>query len=278
MKKTRFFTLALLSAAVIFTSSCSDDEDVAPLSPSLSVTETNTGSTGGAVEIEKNQPLEFAWESRKGDNNIKTFSLSISGVYSTTELETYKGNDLPYSVGGSDKSIYVDTISFPSAGLNLGTTNYTFTSTDGTNSKSVSFNVTVVASTAETTPLTEATSFEWKRVGGADGIGLGQFGLKWTNNTTSSAVVAIAGTTKMYSLSSAAWTTLVTQEDLALAISAATSIDKYQGVSVTQDDTYNDVLAVTHDGTNYLLHITNGLVQTTGGSGTTVTIGGKYKK
>lgn len=276
MKKTKFFTLALLSAAVIFTSSCSDDED-APLSPSLTVTETNTGKTGGAVEIEQGQPLEFAWETRKGDNNIKTFSLSMSGVYSTNNYETYQGKTLPYSVSGGDKSIYRDTISFPSAGLNLGSTNYTFTSTDGTNPKSVSFNVTVVASVTNT-PLSDAQNFEWKRVAGSDGTGLAQFGLKWTNNTSTNAIVAISGNTTMYKLPSASWTTLVTKEDLAVAMSAASSISKYEEVSVTAPTkSYDDVLAVSHDGTNYLIHVTNSVVET-GGSGTTVTIGGKYKK
>ena len=275
MKKTRFFTLALLSAAVIFTSSCKDDED-APLAPTLSVTETHTNKTGGAVEIEQGDALEFAWESRKGDNNIKTFSMSMSGNNISTNKTTYRLKELPYTVTGGDKSIYVDTISFQSAGLNLGSTNYTFTSSDGTNSKSVSFNVTVVPGTGETTQLTDATSFEWKRVGGNDGTGLAMFGLKWTNNTTTKAIVAVNGAT-MYSLPASAWTSILTQEGLALAISAATSITKYEGVSVTQDGTYDDVLAVAFNGTNYLLHITNGVVQT-GGAGTTVTIGGKYKK
>src|SRR5690554_123632 len=200
MKQTRFLTLALLSTAVIFTSSCADDED-SVLAPSLSVTETHTGSTGGAVEIEQGQSLEFAWESRKGDNNIKTFSLSQSGANVSTDVETYNGNDLPYSVSGSDRSIYVDTIAFPSGGLNLGSTNYTFTSTDGTHSKSVSFNVTVVAATPETTPLSSATSFEWKRVGGNPGVGLDMFGLKWTENSGGNAIVAVNGAV-MYQLES----------------------------------------------------------------------------
>ena len=103
--------MALLSAAVIFTTSCSDDD--APLGPSLSVVETHTNKTGGDIEIELGDQLEFAWETRKGDNNIKTFSLNISGTHSTNNMETYKGNDLssPYSVTGNNRHTYVDTIS-----------------------------------------------------------------------------------------------------------------------------------------------------------------------
>ena len=274
MKKTKLFTLALLSAAVVFTSSCSDDD--APLGPSLSITETTTGSKGGSVEIVQGQALEFAWESRKGDNNIKTFSLSQSGVNLTTSVETYKGNTLPYSVTGGDRHTYVDTIVFPSAGLNLGSTNYTFTVTDGTNPKAVSFNVTVVAPTAGTTPLTDATGFEWKRIAGGQGQGLSAFGLKWTSNTGGKAIVAIDGSV-MYKLPSSAWNTLVTQEDLAAAMSAATAIEKYDGVSTDASATYNDVLAVSYNGSNYLIHIASSNV-TTGTEGTTIKIAGHYKK
>ncbi len=275
MKKTRFFTLALLSAAVIFTSSCKDDED-APLAPTLSVTETHTNKTGGAVEIAQGDALEFAWESRKGDNNIKTFSMSMSGNNISTNKTTYRLKELPYTVTGGDKSIYVDTISFQSAGLNLGSTNYTFTSSDGTNSKSVSFNVTVVESTAETTPLAAPVNFEWKRVGGADGQNLSQFGLKWTSNTGGKAIVAVNGAV-MYQLANTTWTSLVTKEDLASAMSAATSISKYDGVNTNAGTTYNDVLAVSYNGVNYLIHITNSDVQTNT-AGTTITIAGQYKK
>lgn len=274
MKKTKFFTLALLSAAVVFTTSCSDDDD-APLAPSLSITETTTGTSGGSVEIEEGQELEFAWESRKGDNNIKTFSLSISGSYSTTDLETYGEHQLPYSVSGGDRHTYVDTIAFPSAGLNLGSTNYTFTVSDGTNSKSVSYNVTVVTPEAETTPLSEAESFEWKRVGGNDGQGLSAFGLKWTDNLGGKAIVAIDGSV-MYNLPSASWTSLETQEDLAAAMSAATSIQKYEGVSTDASANYDDVLAVSYNDTNYLIHVTSSDVST-GAEGTTIKIYGEYK-
>lgn len=277
MKKTRFFTLTLLSIAVIFASSCSKDDEDTPLAPSLTVTETHTGATGGDIEITLGDQLEFAWESRKGDNNIKTFTLSMSGIYSTTDLTTYNGNELPYTVKSGDKSIYVDTISFPSAGLNLGATNYTFTSSDGEFSKSVSFKVTVVAPTVGTTDLTEAQSFEWKR-GPAGTFGLSQFGLKWTSNTSQNAIIAVDGSTTMYKLTGELWTSMATQEELASIIAYSNPITKYEGVNVEDATrTYDDVLAVHHDGTNYLIHITNSLVEVAG-IDVTVTIGGKYKK
>lgn len=276
MKKRRFFTLAMLSAAVIFATSCSKDDDDTPLAPSLTVTEINSGATGGSIEIEQGQSLIFAWESRKGDNNIKTFSISQSGSNVMNPInKTYNDHSIPYEVKSGDRSIYRDTIAFPNAGLNLGTTNYTFTSTDGTNSKSVSFNVTVVEATGETSPLSSAQDFSWERTGGGTGTGLSQFGLKWTNNTSSHAVVAVDGAT-MYKLNSSAWQNITTHEDLSDAISTATSITKYEGVSVTASNTYDDVLAVTYNNAMYLIHITKGTVSTSG-QGTNVTISGEYK-
>lgn len=275
MKKRRFFTLAMLSVAIIFATSCSKDDDT-PLAPSLTVTEITTGSTGGSIEIEQGQTLIFAWESRKGDNNIKTFSISQSGANVMNPLnDTYNDHTIPYDVKGSDRSIYRDTIAFPNASLNLGTTNYTFTSSDGTNSKSVSFNVTVVEATSETTPLSDAQNFVWERAGGGTGTGLSQFGLKWNENTSSKAIIAVDGAT-MYQLSSSAWESITTREDLSAAISAATSISKYDGVSVTSTKNYNDVLAVSYNDAQYLIHITKGTV-TTGGQGTIVKIDGQYK-
>lgn len=275
MKKRQLFTLALLGATVMFTSSCSDDEEDAPLGPTLTMIETNSGSTGGAIEITQGEALEFAWESRKGDNNIQTFSLVQSGSNTSTWNETYEGNTLPYSVSGGDRSIYIDTIAFVNSSANEGTTTYAFTSSDGVTSKTVTFNVTVVENVNET-PLSAAEDFEWERVGGSAGTGLAAFGLQWTSNSGTSAIVAIQSGTVMVELPSSSWTSITTREELAAAIASGTEIDSYQGVSATASGLYDDVLAVSHDGVDYLLRI-NAADVTTGGSGTTITIQGQYK-
>ena len=275
MKKRKLFTLALLGATVMFTSSCSDDEEAAPIGPTLSMTETTTGSEGGAIQITQGEVLEFAWESRKGDNNLQTFSLVQSGSNTSNFNETYEGNTLPYDVSGGDRTIYIDTIAFVNSSQNEGTTTYAFTSSDGVTSKTVTYNVTVVESVNET-PLSDAENFEWERVGGNPGTGLAAFGLKWTSNTASSAVVAIESGTTMVELSGDSWDTITTREELAAAIASGTQIDAYEGVSVTAPGLYDDVLAVSHNGVNYLLHITAADVQS-GGEGTTVTIQGQSK-
>lgn len=278
MKKSRFFTLALLGASLIFASSCSKDDDVDPIGPSLIVTESLSGSTGGDIEITQGEPLVFMWEAREGDGNLDVFAVSQTGANAEVSvLTTYSGHELPYEVSGDDKDIYIDTLAFNNAGTTLGTTNYTFSVTDVDGlSSSVSFNVTVVEAESNI-ELTEPLAFAWTRVGGNPGTELSQFGLEWTQNSSTSAIVAIDAATTMVNLGSAAWTTLATQGDLDAAIADATPITEYTGVSATVDGTYDDVLGVTYDGVDYLIHVTNGTVST-GSAGTTIVISGMYKK
>ena len=176
-----------------------------------------------------------------------------------------------------DQDTYIDTLVFPDAGFDPDeTTKYTFTVTDE-NGESVTktFNVTVEAGTVQ---LGSAQSFTWEREGSNPGTGLSQFGLKWTSNTAQSAIIAEDAATKMVELSANDWTAITTQEGLDDAITNGTAITEYDGVSVQQGGTYNDVLGVAHNGTNYLIQIQSATVNTSGGSGTKVTIMGEYKE
>ena len=276
MKKRQFFTLALMGAALIFTTSCSDDEgDDDPLGPALSVSELTSASVGGDIEATPSTDLVFAIEARKGENDLDQFTLSQSGVNVVNPLPaTYNGRNFPYEFPNANDNIYQDTIAFD-AGLNFGITSYTFTVTDDAGmSSSVTFDVDVESAT---TDLSSPNPFTWTRVGGAAATGLEQFGLKWELNTGGFAIVAINSGTTMIQLPSAAWTNITTQEDLQEAIENGNPITTYDDVSTTQGATYDDVLAVeTAAGMNYLLHITSSTV-TTSNAGTTITISGESK-
>lgn len=278
MKKRRLFTLALLGAAVIFTTSCSDDEEDEPIGPALTVTEAG-GSNGGAMTITQGESLVFAWDTRKGETNLKTFNIEITGANtpgSTTTLVTADNVELPYSNSGSHKTAYVDGITFPDAGVALGATKYTFISTDGIGkSKSIAFTVSVEASST-TTNLSVASPFTWSRAAGANGVGLAEFGLAWELNSGGYAIVKTQESTTMVKLPASSWTAFVTQEDLSSAITSGTSISQYNDVSTNAGATYNDVLGVRYNGQNFLIHITNSTV-VTDASGTTMTITGMFK-
>ena len=218
MKKRQFFTLALMGAALIFTTSCADDEgEDEPLGPSLSVSETQTATMGGDIETTPNTDLVFAIEARKGENDLDNFTVTLNGTNVVNPLpQSYEGNDFPYSFPNTDDNIYVDTISFNS-GSNLGITSYTFTVSDDLGKTStVSFDVDVVGSDVA---LSAPASFTWTREGANPATGLDQFGLKWEQNSGAGfAIVALDEATEMVSLQSSAWTTIQTQDELGLAI------------------------------------------------------------
>ncbi len=271
MKITKY--LALAFAGLFAITSCTDDEDSAPAF--LTVTEAGSGSIGGAITITQGETLSFAIDARKGDSDMETFAISISGVNTVNPIPTsLQGNSFPYTLSNADDETYRDTVVFVNAGNNLGNTVYTFTITDKDgNTDEVNFNVTVEAGT---TPLGAATAFTWERVGGDPATGLAQFGLKWTSNSSTSAIVALDAGTKMVELAAADWTSFTTQEDLAAAISSGTAVTEYRGVSATASNAYNDVLGVSNNGTNYIINITQGTVGTSS-AGTTITINGEYK-
>ncbi len=271
--KNLFRIGGLLAFALAFTA-CEDDNE-SSLPAFLSVQELGSGSNGGAITINQGENLTFAWDARKGDSELDQFRVSVSGANTPNPLPTStQGNDFPYTVSSDDENTYLDTLIFSSASVNLGVTNYTFSVVDfDGNVEEVSYAVTVQANT---TPLSSAQAFQWERVGGNAGTGLAQFGLEWTSNSTTSAIVAVDAATKMVELSAADWTGITTQEDLAAAISNGTAVSEYRGVSSQANGTYDDVLGVNHNGVNYLLNIQEGTVST-GGSGTTITIDGEYK-
>ena len=275
MKKLSLITLSLLGLTFL-TTSCEDDEENA-IKPTLSITEQTSSSTGGSATINQGTFLTFTWESREGDARLDEFDVSVTGVNAPTDIPTSeRGNDFPYSISNADDNIYRDTLVFQGGALNTGKTNYTFTVTDKDGeTKEVSFEITVEAAT---TPLGNAQSFTWERVGSNDGTGLSQFGLEWTSNTTQSAIVTTDANTRMVDLGSNAWTSLSTQEDLSAAIADGTGISQYTNVSVVGPglDSYDDVLGVSHNGTDYLIHVTQGDV--TGNTVLTFTITGEYKQ
>ncbi len=273
MKKRKLFTLGLACAAIMFTTSCSDDEEADAVGPVLDVTENMSGSTGAEITVTPGSTLQFIWDARKGDADLETFSVSTVGQNIVSPVPTSEsGETFPHPISNSQEALYIDTLEFNS-GSNLGVTSYTFTVTDELgNSASRTFDVSVI-SPAEA--LSAAMPFTWERVGGADGTGLSNFGLEWVENAGGNAIISVDGAT-MVQLAPGQWNSIETQEDLETAIEGEDVIVTYTGVSSNQGDIYNDVLGVSYQGNNYLINILNSTV--TGGTlGTTIVITGNYK-
>jgi len=128
--------------------------------------------------------------------------------------------------------------------------------------------------------LSAASAFEWKRIGGANGTGLAQFGLLWTDNTSSIAIIKSNAATKLYVLDIEDWNSIQTVGQLVAAIAATEEVIDYRDISVSSPSkTYdNAVLAVNKDGLGeYHIIKINSSTVATGGVGTTVTVIGESK-
>jgi hypothetical protein len=125
--------------------------------------------------------------------------------------------------------------------------------------------------------LSAAKNFEWKRVGGNTATGLEDFGLTWTSNTTTNAVIK-KGASKFVELLPAQWNSINTMQALKTAIDAATDMNQWEKVSATDaSKTYDLTLGTIKGGKYYLIHVTNSTV-TVATEGSTITIKGQYKE
>jgi len=285
MHTRKLFTLGLLATGLLFTA-CNDDEDDDPdpvLGPRLDMVELGSDAEGGDITISEGDILQFAWDARRGASDMETFDVVVTGVNTPSSLPTStEGNNFTYNMDNDDEEIYLDTLVFDEAGTAIGSTNYTFTVTDGNGAQSfVSYDVLVVEASATLT----TSDFTWTRTGGQPAVGLDQFGLEWTDNLdiagTVSAIVAQDEATVFVELTEDDWMNLQTVEELQDAILEAdingNSIDQYTGVSAEAGGTYSDYLGVINDDVAYILSIQDAIVVPGGSLGTVITIMGEYK-
>lgn len=134
---------------------------------------------------------------------------------------------------------------------------------------------------ARTTPLSNEESFTWERTGSAAGTGLSTFGLAWTSNTSTSAIIRKDTAKKLVKLSAAQYTSITTKEALKAAVDAATGVEDIRDVSVTAaNQNYPDLViaTITNADVYYIIRIENSRVESTPTAGTKVTITGKFKR
>lgn len=150
MKKVfNLYLPALMMGAVLFLSSCGDDEkDPDPTKPDPSLSVTVNGQSG-EVFANAGTTLRFVWTAQEapGGANLREFKLSQSGANVLSPLpNTNGGQTLPYSISStsSNRNSYRDSIQF-TAGSNFGKTTYIFEVVDRDNkTRSVSIIVNVI--------------------------------------------------------------------------------------------------------------------------------------
>lgn len=263
MKKL-FFSFAVLAIAVLGFTSCdtvgtTDDTDSAPEIAVTSLLEDT-------ISVEAGDTISFTVDVAS-ENSLVSFQAMSSDAGVTFV------SDIPDSLTGL-KTATIEVVASVGKDVAANTDiTITFVVTD---EKLTSNAKKVINVTKSVNPLSAATAFEWKRIGGKDATGLDKFGLSWTSNTSTSAVIK-KGADKFVELDAALWDSLKTVEELAAAIDAAANIDKWEGVSVEKPSaTYNYLLGTIKTGTYYMIHVTNSSVAVTS-EGSTVTISGESK-
>ncbi|MGB1248569.1 MAG: hypothetical protein ACPG4Z_06755 [Chitinophagales bacterium] len=256
MKKSNLLFILLGLFAVSFLASCETEDGVDTPLLTLSPSADQSAEPGTLVTI-----AVTAGENPSSKSKLKELDVDYAG---TTE-------DVTESLSGSTFSATY-TFTVPADGQS---DIVTFTVTDKAG-ETTTKSITIIGEAAvTTTDLSAATSFQWERTGSNDGTGLSMFGLEWTSNSATNAIVSNGTADKFVELSSADWTSLTTVEDLTAAIDAATAITTYEEVSATGDDTYDDVLGTKVGTEYYLIHVTSS-TSTFSGS-TVITVDGEYK-
>jgi hypothetical protein len=260
MKKTILLFAAMALVTLGFFTSC-DPAGTDDLPPVITITEP----TADTIQVEIGDSVTFK-VSLSSDNTLKEFKTLSNGVGITFV------NGSKTFTGTSDE--VVEVTAKVTSEATIGTPiEITFTLNDEKGTSNVK---KVIVAKKTVVSLSAAQAFEWKRVGAPAGEGLAMFGLKWESNTGTNVVIS-NGATKFVKLSNNAWTTITTADQLKGAIDGATNITKWEEVSSQASKSYDFSLGTLFEGTYFLIHVTNGKVETAA-AGTTITITGEYKK
>ena len=261
MKRT-FKTLAIVCASALgFFTSCDEvlttEDDQPVISISAPVADTTSVAIGDTLE----------------------FSMELSSASGLASLQTTAGLGIDVIEGAKTFNASLTETVTVSVVVNETATvgevlEVNFTVANSSKQTSAKKLVKVLA---KETLLSVAKDFTWKRVGGAAATGLETFGLTWTSNTATNAVIK-KGADKFVELDPAQWTSLTNLEGLKLAVDAATDMEKWEKVSSSSaSKTYDFTLGTIKAGVYYLIHVTNSTV-TVETAGTTIVIGGQYKE
>lgn len=144
--------------------------------------------------------------------------------------------------------------------------------------KSASVTITLILDETQELIL---ENFEWNRHGGDAATGnLAELGLAWNSNAKDEvfAVITAVEGAELYEVPAEKWAQVTTQPEKVALFGeggGALPIRAYKGVSAFSSNTYDDVIATHYNGEYYLIHITEGIVNTF--KGTDVTIKGEWK-
>lgn len=276
--------LSQFSLIVVFIllTSCSNDENTIPSSPSLSITSGTNDINGTTVVVNPGERLTFTIIGTEGNINLQTLSFRIDGVEIPVERFTIDG-DMPSStdivITGNRRNVFTNVITLNASttdieNLPISETVTLFVVDDNGETASVEF---ILSTEEPPVDLTPSEDFSFIRVDSANGTGLETFGLLWlSNNAEGMAVIIPDDSVTLVQLPDDAVATITTVEALDEAIETeienGDTLTEYIGVSSVMDATYTDVLGVENKGIYFLISIANATVVAD-----TVTINGSFR-
>ncbi|BDC99560.1 hypothetical protein [Persicobacter psychrovividus] len=292
MKNLFYATLALFMVGVL--TSCGETEDILP-SESNSLNIKTTQSTDDYVV--SGQKISFTALLTSTDKNLRTFEVSGPVDYAELSVENIidtekddSGDKTLKNLRAGDEYVYTNdkqvayTVNYTvsqndidEALDNDGKMEFMISISDksliGSGSTGVkTAKVEFMVQTA--TPLEEA-DFKAERSGGADATGLDAYGLAWTSNTNTSAIIK-KDADKLVKLSAEDYENITSVEALMAAVDAADDMDDFRDVSVSESKDYDLVIATKKGDDYFMINITRADVKTAT-AGTTVTVTGKVK-
>lgn len=259
MRKTiKFFTIIAIVATGLFTGCVEDVVDENP--PTISVT-----PSADTTDVFIGDSIDFTLSLGSG-NGLATLKTLQSGA----GVEIINGD---VTFAGESSQAATVTVKVTSDAADSAIITISFTVADGVSQASETRSIRAIK---KATALSAAKDFTWKRVGGNDATGLATFGLKWTSNSATNAIIK-KDATKFVELDPTAWSTIKNLEDLKKAVDAATDMTDWQKVSATANKTYDYTLATIISEKYFLIHVASSTVEVST-VGSTITINGGYKE
>lgn len=251
MKKlSLLFMNMMLIAALTFTTSCGDDEEVEPNAPTMGYAEGSQIS--GDAEVTPGEEFSVTFQVTKGDANLQTITVQEDGNPLATERFTInqgmEETENPFDIENNGGA-YSVTIT---ARDEEGTHSYSLVATDKDGQTStLSFEITTAP---ETTALGEeqTATLTYKSSNQTDGENeLEAAMLRYAGNTANNeARFDGLNSATFVEVTDASFGSFETHEDLESAFNAGTAADEFL---VGADNDFESKVVIASDGTDYVL-------------------------
>ena len=277
MKKLGIYVLMLAMMMAVTFVGCEKDPDPDPIDPAAPVVTIN-GGTIITIDIRDLSALAVPVSVTSADADLTSIKVSIQVDDNTPVLLGEPITDF-----GETPKVWAKTYTI--ADINIGI----FEGLDP--DMALTFIVEANIADKQTTEKADVQIIGWPDLSGENDLrwyrlgsnitGLDEFGLKWDKSLKDiHAQIIKNGASKMVILSIENWNTFTYKEEVAAAIKAATPIDVYTGINVSNPkiEAGMNVLGVEYNNVYYIINLTSVTSKLVGDQGTETIVTGKYKK